>query len=217
LSSPGIRNEVIMVPPDVEKRNTNTSRAKISLGILVPLLIGIFLIIAGSLAFNKYKTEKEMKALEEESADLSQALKGQQAMANISTKSLQEAQARLEKASNYFPPELVGSKSLQAILTEASQNNVQVTLLQEKQPARKIVGESVYYAWPFNIATKGSLWSLLAFINKLEQSEIGPVVFQRVTLDKNESDYSASLEIAFYTRSRTEVVPVPQKQEKAKK
>ena len=190
---------------------------KIGFGIIIPLVIGVFLIFSGSLAANTFQGEKELKALKEEAANLAAAIKGQSVMPSISQDRLREVQEKLEKTTNFFPGELLGSTSLQAILTIASQSDVQVTNIQEKPPARQIVGEYVYYSWPFSLKVEGTLWSLLTLVSRLERYEAGPLVLQKVGLEKNKANYSSSLELVFYTRSRTEFAPKLQKPQKDKK
>lgn len=190
--------------------------SKISIGILVPLVIGVFLIFSGSLAANSFQDEKQRQFLEAESANLTEAVNRQTIISSASKDRLKEAQERLEKASNFFPAELTGSIALKAILTVASENNVQVINIQENPPTRQIVGENIYYAWPFSLKVEGALQSLLILITKLERKEAGPLVLQKVKLNKNKSGYSANLDLAFYTRSRTETIPKPQKPEKSK-
>ena len=190
--------------------------SKISIGILVPLVIGVSLIFSGSLAANSYQDEKQRQSLEAEAANLTNAVNGQSIISSASKDRLKETQERLEKASNFFPAELTGSVSLQAILTVASNNNVQVINIQENPPTRQIVGENIYYAWPFSLKVEGALQSLLKLIIKLERQETGPLVLQKVKLNKNKSGHSANLDLVFYTRSRTEAIPKPQKPEKSK-
>ena len=152
------------------------ARSKISIGILVPLIIGVSLIFSGSLAANSYQDEKQRQSLEAEAANLTNAVNGQSIISSASKDRLKETQERLEKASNFFPAELTGSVSLQAILTVASNNNVQVINIQENPPTRQIVGENIYYAWPFSLKVEGALQSLLILIIKLERQETGPLV-----------------------------------------
>lgn len=201
----------------IKTKSVNITNAKISIGIVVPLLIGIFLIFSGGLAANTFQDEKELKALEEEAANLAAAIKGQSVMPSVSKDRLKEAQEKVEKATNFFPGELIGSTSLQAILKIATTSDVQVTYIQEKPPARQIVGENVYYSWPFSLKVEGTLWSLLTLVSRLERYEAGPLVLQKVALEKNKTNYRSSLELAFYSRSRTEFAPKSQKSEKGKK
>ncbi|MBF8264272.1 MAG: hypothetical protein HW384_136 [Dehalococcoidia bacterium] len=201
----------------IKTKSIKINRARISIGIIVPLLIGIFLIFSGSLAANTFQDDKELKALEEEASNLAAAIKGQPIMPSVSKDRLREAQEKQEKATNFFPAELKGSTSLQAILTIATQSDVQVTNIQEKPPARQIVGENVFYSWPFSLKVEGTLWSLLTLISRLERYEAGPLVLQKVALEKNKANYSSSLELMFYSRSRTEFAPKLQKPERGKK
>lgn len=201
---------------DVKVKLKNIANARIGIGVILALLIGGFLIFSGSLAANTFQEERRLKDLEKEAAGLTAAIKGQTSIASVSNDRLKEARDRLEKATDFFPGELTGSMSLQTILKIASESDVQVTLVQEKPPVRQIAGEYVYYAWPFGLQVEGTLWSLLTLISKLERFEAGPLVLQKVTLGKNKENYNSSLELAFYTRSRTESAPKPQKPEKGK-
>lgn len=198
----------------IENKTNTKTNTRVSIGIMVPLVIGASLIFAGSLAANSYSEVKQRESLEAEAAHLSKAMMVQSGQQSDLDVRLKETQSRLDRAINYFPAELTGNAVLQSILMVASVNGTQVLNVQEKPRTKKIVGDSVYYACPFSLKLEGSLESLLAMIAALEQQEAGPVVVQRVAMNSTKTAYNASLELTFYTRSLTESVPTPEKSAK---
>ncbi|MEK7847809.1 MAG: hypothetical protein AAB270_02670, partial [Chloroflexota bacterium] len=123
---------------------------------------------------------------------------------------LQAARDRLESAANLFPEQLKVSQVLETILTVASRSDARLLGLQEKAPTREVVGTHVYYTWPFTLRAQGSVEQLLRLVTRLERGEGGPLVLHKVGLTRNKEDYTASVDLAFYTRSRTETAPKPE-------
>lgn len=200
----------------IKQRDKTRKTFKIGIGIIVPLVVGACLLFSGSIAASSWLQDRQRQALEADIARLSGAAKVQTQFTAAPQEKLKEAKERLERASNFFPAELKASTALEAVLLVASQSDVKVINLQEKIPSRYVIGEHVYYSHPFTLRAEGTVEHLIDLVYRLEQLEGTPLVFQRVSLNKNKEFYEASLDITLYSRSRTETVPKLQKPEKGK-
>lgn len=193
-----------------------SNRRLIRFGTVAPLLVGAFLVLSGSLAANSWREDKQRRDLDKETERLAEAIRLESPSAPRVDK-LKEAQRRLEKASDLFPPDLTKSVALQSIMAMASRSDVEVVGIQEKAAARRVVGGHVYYAWPFSVKVEGSLQPILALVTSLEGMEAGPLALQKLSLGRaRTAGYAATLDVAFYTRSRTESPPSPTPQKPQK-
>ncbi|MBI4287734.1 MAG: hypothetical protein HY671_04800 [Chloroflexi bacterium] len=181
---------------------------KIRFGLVAALVIGAFVIVSGSLFAYSRQQDGQRQELETDSARLAEAMRttGPPAAVSVGTK---QAQERLEKAASLFPAGIATSAALDSILKVASASDVQVTGLQEKMAIRQVIGEHVYYAWPFHLKAEGPQTNLLNLAARLEAMEAGPLILQKAVLQKGKNGYAAALDIAFYTRSRMESAPTP--------
>lgn len=191
---------------------------RIRLGTVAVLAIGAFLVLSGALAVNAWQQSKKRDVLESDIARLGEAVQREPSLPIGPSGKMKEAQERLERASELFPADLKQSAALESILQVSSSSDVQVAGVQEKPPTKQVIGEHVYYVWPFSLKVEGAPENLFGLVARFEGMEAGPVVLQKVVLNNNRTRYVASLDLAFYTRSRTETVPTPapQKPDKPK-
>lgn len=173
--------------------------------LLITILIIVLLVVYYLLGMDYMKQRKEHEALASQIADVTQILEQMPEPPQDIEQRLAAAQASLADEQNAFPSKVSSTKVINTILKLADECDVKAIPMVTQPWSTEDVEEHGYDVFWLNVAVEGSPSKLLTFVSKLENGEFKTLILENLSLTMvdEQSEVTASLELAIYTQSLT--------------